>query len=128
VAPRIRSLALARREITADDGLTEGATAKSRDVVVALRPMSYRDNLSGDVGHQNSGAVDARRGIDGDEVGRRTRAALGSRGLLVALTAYGREQDRRRSRARQGFDTHLLKPAIDADLIRVLARAAGGES
>jgi CheY-like chemotaxis protein len=47
--------------------------------------------------------------------------------LVVALTAYGREQDRRRL-SQAGFDTHLLKPASHADLIRMLARAAGGES
>ena len=73
------------------------------------------------------GAVGALLGIDGHEVGRRNRAALGSRGLLVALTAYGREQDRRRS-SQAGFDAHLLKPAIYADLLRALAGAAGGES
>jgi two-component system, sensor histidine kinase len=66
-------------------------------------------------------------GTDGHEVGRRIRAALGSRVLLGALTAYGREQDRRRL-SQAGFDAHLLKPARYADLIRVLARAAGGES
>jgi CheY-like chemotaxis protein len=46
--------------------------------------------------------------------------------LLVALTAYGREQDRRRSR-QAGFDAHPLKPARYEDLARILARAAGGE-
>jgi CheY-like chemotaxis protein len=46
--------------------------------------------------------------------------------LLVALTAYGREQDRRRSR-QAGFDAHLLKPASYEDLARIFARAAGGE-
>lgn len=65
-------------------------------------------------------------GIDGHEVGRRIRAALESRVLLVALTAYGREQDRRRS-SPAGFDAHLLKPARYEDLTRILARAAGGE-
>jgi CheY-like chemotaxis protein len=57
---------------------------------------------------------------------RRIRAALGGRVLLMALTAYGREQDRRRS-SQAGFDAHLLKPASYEDLTRVLARAAGGE-
>ena len=45
----------------------------------------------------------------------------------MALTAYGRERTVG-DQARQGFDAHLLKPTIYADLIRVLARAAGGES
>jgi CheY-like chemotaxis protein len=65
-------------------------------------------------------------GIDGYEVGRRIRAVLGSRVLLVALTAYGRERDPRRS-SQAGFDAHLLKPASYEDLTRILARAAGGE-
>jgi CheY-like chemotaxis protein len=65
-------------------------------------------------------------GIDGHEVGRRIRAVLESRVLLVALTAYGREQDPRRS-SQAGFDAHLLKPASYEDLTRILARAAGGE-
>jgi CheY-like chemotaxis protein len=65
--------------------------------------------------------------VEGHEVGRRIRAALGSRVFLVALTAYGREQDRRRL-SPAGFDAHLVKPASYADLTRVLARAAGGES
>jgi len=48
-------------------------------------------------------------GIDGHEVGGRIRAVLGDRVLLVALTAYGREQDRQRLN-QAGFDTHLLRP------------------
>jgi CheY-like chemotaxis protein len=64
-------------------------------------------------------------GIDGYEVARRIRAGLGSLVLLVAFTAYGQEGDRRRSAA-AGFDAHLVKPASDQDLTRVLARTAGG--
>jgi signal transduction histidine kinase len=65
-------------------------------------------------------------GIDGHEVARRIRAALGRRVLLVALTAHGREQDRRRS-DEAGFDAHLVKPVSYEDLTRVLDRAAGGD-
>jgi signal transduction histidine kinase/ActR/RegA family two-component response regulator len=63
-------------------------------------------------------------GIDGHEVARRIRAALGSRVLLVALTAHGQEQDRRRS-SEAGFDAHLVKPVPYEDLARVLDRTAG---
>ena len=66
-------------------------------------------------------------GIDGQEVGRRIRAALASRVLLVALTAYGREQDRRRL-SPAGFDAHLLKAARYEDLTRILEDTAGGRS
>jgi len=49
-------------------------------------------------------------GIDGYEVARALRAS--SRGediVLVALTGYGRAEDRARS-AQAGFDAHLIKP------------------
>ena len=58
-------------------------------------------------------------GIDGYEVGRRIRAALGKRVLLVALTAYGQEQNHRRS-SEVGFDAHLVKPVSYEDLGRLL--------
>jgi len=59
--------------------------------------------------------------IDGYEVGRRIRAALGKRVLLVALTGYGQEQDHRRS-SKAGFDVHLVKPVSYDDLTRLLGR------
>jgi signal transduction histidine kinase len=65
-------------------------------------------------------------GIDGYEVGRRIRAALGSRVLLVALTAYGQEQDRRRS-SEAGFDADLAKPVSYEDLARLLDRVGRGD-
>jgi signal transduction histidine kinase len=65
-------------------------------------------------------------GIDGHEVARRIRMALGRRVLLVALTAHSRTQDRRRS-SEAGFDAHLVKPVSYEDLERVLAGAAGGD-
>ena len=58
-------------------------------------------------------------GIDGYEVGRRIRAALASRVLLVALTGYGQERDHRRS-SEAGFDAHLVKPVTYEDLTRLL--------
>jgi signal transduction histidine kinase len=60
-------------------------------------------------------------GIDGYEVGRRIREGLGSRVLLVALTARGLEEDRQRS-TEAGFDAHLVKPASYEDLTRILGR------
>ncbi|MCA9144183.1 MAG: PAS domain S-box protein [Planctomycetaceae bacterium] len=53
-------------------------------------------------------------GMDGFEVGRRIRddAAFDNL-LLVALTGYGQEEDRQKSRE-AGFDVHLVKPpALD---------------
>jgi CheY-like chemotaxis protein/two-component sensor histidine kinase len=59
-------------------------------------------------------------GMDGYQVARelRQRPQL-ERSVLVALTGYGQEQDRARSRE-AGFDEHLVKPASVDDLQRVL--------
>jgi len=49
-------------------------------------------------------------GMDGFEVARRIRATQRHADvLLVALTGWGQEDDRSRSRA-AGFDHHLVKP------------------
>jgi CheY-like chemotaxis protein len=59
-------------------------------------------------------------GMDGFEVARQVRNdGLGV--LLVALTGWGQEEDRRRTRA-AGFDHHLVKPADPAELRDLLAR------
>jgi len=47
--------------------------------------------------------------MDGFEVARQLRELLGDRVLLVALTGWGQDEDRRRSRE-AGFDHHLTKP------------------
>ena len=61
--------------------------------------------------------------LDGYETARRLRASPELEGaMLVALTGWGAEEDRARSRA-AGFDRHLLKPALPADVEAVLAEA-----
>jgi len=61
--------------------------------------------------------------LDGYETARRLRATPELEGaMLVALTGWGAEEDRARSRA-AGFDRHLLKPALPADVEAVLAEA-----
>jgi CheY-like chemotaxis protein len=65
-------------------------------------------------------------GIDGYEVARRMRQQPTLRNvLLVALTGWGRDEDRRRS-AEAGFDHHLVKPVEIEDLKRVLELASEG--
>jgi CheY-like chemotaxis protein len=61
-------------------------------------------------------------GLDGWQVARRLRRALGPGVLLVALTGYGQDEDRRRSQE-AGFDHHLNKPADPRDLLRLLGLA-----
>ena len=63
-------------------------------------------------------------GMDGYEVARRLRRAPETRGaLLVAVTGYGQESDRARSRE-AGFDHHLVKP-VDLDGLRRLIGSSG---
>ena len=47
----------------------------------------------------------------------------GRRAMLIAITGWGQEQDKRRARA-AGFDRHLTKP-IDPNGLEVLLRSAG---
>jgi len=64
-------------------------------------------------------------GIDGYEVARRLRATDEGKDLvLVALTGYGRPEDRDRA-LETGFDAHLVKPVDPDELNRLLARLAG---
>jgi CheY-like chemotaxis protein/two-component sensor histidine kinase len=59
--------------------------------------------------------------MDGYEVARRLRERTGMRDvLLVALTGYGQEEDRRRAKE-AGFDAHLTKPANPTSLQQLLA-------
>jgi two-component system, sensor histidine kinase len=60
--------------------------------------------------------------LDGYSVARRVRAALGrATPRLIALTGFGREEDRQRASA-AGFDHHLVKPADPRALRRALRR------
>ena len=62
-------------------------------------------------------------GLDGYEVARRIRGArLRRPPFLVALTGYGRAEDRRRARD-AGFDEYLVKPADAEEIDRVVAAA-----
>jgi CheY-like chemotaxis protein/two-component sensor histidine kinase len=62
-------------------------------------------------------------GLDGYGVARRVREALGGAVRLVALTGYGRPEDRARAIA-AGFDAHAVKPLEAGGLLRLLAQEA----
>jgi CheY-like chemotaxis protein len=65
-------------------------------------------------------------GLDGYEVARRLRADPAARGpVIVGVTGYGRDEDRRRARE-AGFDHHLVKPVEMAALNRLLATVPAG--
>jgi signal transduction histidine kinase/ActR/RegA family two-component response regulator len=60
--------------------------------------------------------------LDGYEVARRIRQAIGPGILLIALTGYGQPDDKARAWA-AGFDVHVTKP-LDLDVLeRLIARA-----
>jgi len=60
-------------------------------------------------------------GMNGYDVAHRLRAQPGGVGLvLIALTGWGQEEDRRRSKA-VGFDHHLVKPVHTDELAALLA-------
>ena len=66
-------------------------------------------------------------GMDGYEVARRLRARPETAGaLIVAVTGYGQEEDRERSRA-AGFDHHLVKP-IESDALLTLLGGQGADA
>jgi DNA-binding response OmpR family regulator len=47
--------------------------------------------------------------MDGYQVARRLREADGAGPVIIAVSGYGREEDRRRSKD-AGIDHHLVKP------------------
>jgi signal transduction histidine kinase len=59
-------------------------------------------------------------GLTGYEVARRLRADADLSGAtLVAVTGYGRDEDRERTRE-AGFNHHMVKPVVFADLLALL--------
>ena len=62
-------------------------------------------------------------GMDGYQVAARLRGLSGPvRPVLAALTGYGQDEDRRRSRE-AGFDHHLVKPVAPDELLALLGHA-----
>jgi CheY-like chemotaxis protein len=57
--------------------------------------------------------------MDGYEAAYRIRELLGRRVVLVALTGWGQDEDKRRSRE-AGFDHHLTKPPDPEVLERLI--------
>jgi CheY-like chemotaxis protein len=67
-------------------------------------------------------------GMDGYEAARRLRANHpGCPFRLIAVTGWGKEEDRQRVRE-AGFDEHLVKPVSVAELKAVAVRSGGAAS
>jgi CheY-like chemotaxis protein len=62
-------------------------------------------------------------GPDGYEVARHVRRLARSQPVIICVSGYGRDEDRRRSRE-VGCDYHFLKPA-DPDAVAQLLRSIG---
>jgi two-component system CheB/CheR fusion protein len=63
-------------------------------------------------------------GMDGYQVAQQLRKVPGmQKALLIAMTGYGQEQDRRLARE-AGFDHHLVKP-VDLEALQSLLAGAG---
>jgi CheY-like chemotaxis protein len=62
-------------------------------------------------------------GIDGYEVARQLRALFQNNIVIVALTAYGSDEDKK-SFQNAGFDNYFTKPADPAEVERLLRRLA----
>ena len=92
----------------------EVATARDGTEALALARDFRPDTALVDIGLP---------GMDGYELAHRLRQDLDGQGLqLVAMTGYGRTEDREAAHA-AGFDVHLVKPADLEVLRRVLAHA-----
>jgi signal transduction histidine kinase/ActR/RegA family two-component response regulator len=135
------------REATGDQPRRGASPARCHILVVddsvdaALSLAGLLEAMGHDVRttHDGSGALEAARTyapdvvvldiglpqMDGYEVARRLRSQPAMEHvLLLALTGYGREEDRRRCRE-AGFDHHLVKPVDPATLQELLATRAG---
>jgi PAS domain S-box-containing protein len=65
-------------------------------------------------------------GLTGYDAARRIRSEpWGQKPLIVALTGWGQEEDRRRSKD-AGFDQHMVKPVTMDAICRVLVQAPAG--
>ncbi|HEY3519121.1 MAG TPA: GAF domain-containing protein [Gammaproteobacteria bacterium] len=113
-----------RRVLVVDDNADAAATLR---MVLELQGHEARAAFSGQAALDALAEFDAEvvlldlgmPGMDGFEVAQRIRALPGGRDvLLVALTGWGQDDDRRRT-AEAGFDEHLTKP-VDAERLAAL--------
>jgi two-component system, sensor histidine kinase len=126
------------------------APARSRRVLIIEDNVDTRETLRRLLeldGHEVQEAADGAQGVeialasrpevvivdiglprlDGYQVARRLRAALGVLPLLIAVTGYGQVEDRRLSRD-AGFDVHLVKPVTPDQLAAALHSRDTGEA
>jgi CheY-like chemotaxis protein len=108
-AQRLRVLVVDDNSDTAD---TLAALLKLEGHLVRLAHDGPTALATADNFHPDAVVLDrGLPGMDGFEVARRLRDRNGGpKPLLVAVSGYGRDEDRQRAR-QAGFDHHLVKPA-----------------
>jgi CheY-like chemotaxis protein len=89
----------------------------ARDGVEALRVF---EEFAPDVAFIDLGLP----GIDGFGVAERIRAVERRHPVLIAVSGYGREEDKQRAHD-AGFDAHMTKP-VDHEKIEAILRRVGG--
>jgi PAS domain S-box-containing protein len=118
--PQDRRILVVDDNRDAADALAMMLKLSGNDVEVAydgLSALSIAQSFRPDVAVLDIGLP----GMDGYEVARRLRARPETgAALIVAVTGYGQNEDRDRSRA-AGFDHHLVKPLESAALLNLLA-------
>ncbi len=112
--PTLTPAAVTRRILVVDDN-----EDSAHSMAVVLRLKGHEVHVAHDGESAVSDAVRLRPdvalldiglpGMDGFQAAQRIRAALGQSILLIAMTGWGRPEDRSRGRA-AGFDEHLTKP------------------
>ncbi len=110
------------------------------DAATSLSMLLKLEGFSVDVSHDGETALAQSRarspsivlldiglpGMDGHEICRRMRAA-GIRAFIVAMTGFGQESDKRRTKE-AGFDAHVVKPVDFSALARLIANGADSRS
>ena len=120
-----------RRVLVVDDNADAAATLR---MMLELKGHDARAVFSGRAALEALAEFDAEVVLldlgmpimDGFEVARRIRALPNGRDmLLVALTGWGQDEDRRRT-AEAGFDEHLTKP-VDAERLAAMLAPSDGD-
>ena len=99
-------------EILAEQGHTVDTAGDGMAGVEALVREPYADVGIVDLGLPK---------LDGFELARRVRAVRGREPFLIALSGFGRPQDRKDA-LDAGFDVHLVKPVDVSEISRLLGR------
>lgn len=143
--PAPRDAAAAPRTLPSP-GLRVLVVDDNRDAAIALASLLEAEGLAVRIAHSGREAIESAAcetpdavildlgmpDVDGYEAATRIRDALAPPPLLIAVSGWGQDEDRRRSAA-AGFDHHLVKPADGAAILEALgaglrARRITGEA